>query len=57
MDKATVYGELASGPQSGFLQLSSGYHDRSSLSYEEFYYARLALPDLPTPETLFDVRD
>jgi hypothetical protein len=57
LDKATIYGALASGPRAGFLELSSGYHDRSSLSYEEFYYTRLALPDLPTPDTLFDVRD
>jgi len=57
LDKATIYGALASGPQAGFLEISSAYHDRSSLSYEEFYYARLALKDLPTPDTLFDVRD
>jgi hypothetical protein len=57
VDKATVYGALASGPQAGFLELTTGYHDRSSLSYEEFYYTRLALKDLPTPDTLFDVRD
>ena len=57
LDKATIYGELASGPQSGFLELSSAYHDRGSLSYEEFYYTRLALRDLPTPDTLFELRD
>ena len=57
LDKATIFGALASGPQAGFLELSSAYHDRSSLSYEEFYYARLALKDLPTPDTLFELRD
>jgi hypothetical protein len=57
LDKATVYGALASGPQAGYLELTTGYHDRGSLSYEEFYYTRLALKDLPTPDTLFNVRD
>ncbi len=57
MDKATVYSALASGPQGGFLELTTGYHDRSSLSYEEFYYTRLALKGLPAPDTLFDVTD
>ncbi len=57
LDKATIYGALASGTQGGFVELTTGYHDRSSLSYEEFYYTRLALKDLPTPDTLFDVKD
>jgi hypothetical protein len=57
LDKATIYGALASGPQADYLEISTGYHDRGSLSYEEFYYTRLALKDLPTPDTLFDVRD
>jgi hypothetical protein len=57
LDKATIYGALASGPQGGSLELTTGFHDRSSLSYEEFYYTRLALKDLPTPDTLFDIRD
>ena len=57
LDKATIYGALGYGPQGGFLELTTGYHDRGSLSYEEFYYTRLPLKDLPTPDTLFDVRD
>ena len=57
LDKATIYGALASGPQGGYLEITTGYHDRGSLSYEEFFFARLALKDLPTPDTLFDVRD
>ncbi len=57
LDKATIYGALSSGIQGGFLELTTGYHDRSSLSYEEFYYTRLALKDLPSPDTLFDVKD
>jgi hypothetical protein len=57
LDKASIFGALASPPQAGSLELSSAFHDRSSLSYEEFYYARLALTDLPTSETLFDLRD
>ncbi len=57
LDKASIYSALASPPQVGYLELSSAFHDRSSLSYEEFYYTRLAMKDLPTPETLFDIRD
>lgn len=57
LDKATIYGALSSGPLADSLELTTGYHDRSSLSHEEFYYTRLALKDLPTPGTLVELRD
>jgi hypothetical protein len=54
LDKAQVLGALPPLKTACWLELTAGYHDRASLAYEEFYYARFALGELPTPETLFD---
>jgi hypothetical protein len=57
LDKRLIFGALPSGQQVGWLELTTGFHDRNSLTYEEFYYLKLPLAELPTPDTLFDARD
>jgi hypothetical protein len=57
LDKAAIYGALASPPAEAWLELTAGFHDRSALAYEEFYYLKLALPEVPTPDTLYGAKD
>ena len=52
LDRQAVYGALESDPKQVALELTTGYYDRGSLAYEEFYYAMMALSDLPSPERL-----
>jgi hypothetical protein len=54
LDKRLIFSALSSGRQAGWLVLTAGYHDRNSLTYEEFYYLQLPLGELPTPDTLYD---
>jgi len=52
LDRQAIYAALESAPGQVALELTSGYYDRGSLAYEEFYYAMVALSDLPTPDML-----
>ena len=57
LDKAAIYGALASPAAEAWLELTTGFHDRSALAYEEFYYLKLALREVPTPDTLYGAKD
>jgi len=52
LDRQAIYAALESAPGQVALELTTGYYDRGSLAYEEFYYAMIALSDLPTPDSL-----
>jgi glycerophosphoryl diester phosphodiesterase len=53
LDMTAINAALVSHPDLASLELTTGYHDRASLVYEEFFYLGLGLRDLPTLETLY----
>lgn len=47
LSAATLYSALVSRPEFVSFDLTTCYFDRNSLSYEEFYFATVALKDIP----------
>jgi hypothetical protein len=47
LDRKAIYGALDSDPRQVAVELTTAYYDRASLAHEEFYYAMIALSDVP----------